>query len=191
MLIKEAILCSLVFFRLWKVWYFINFSYCFSMTYIMFHQRSTLQFPDTLFRCLKFPLQVEVGFAYLLADNCWSCKQESSFGKPKEKKKTKQRSCMSHLIDFRGEFFLNICFSYVNVMFCKSIIWLTHMWGCNNTKDPLFALRVWVQPIAIRLLDFSGVWIRSNWQLRVVANHLGSQSVPRLKPVSSKCWSLH
>lgn len=90
------------------------------MTSIMFHQRSTLQFPDTLFRCLKFPLQVE-GFTYLLADNCWSWLQikELSLGKPK---KIKQRSCMSCLIDFMDGFFLNIYFSYVNVMFCKSII---------------------------------------------------------------------
>lgn len=122
------------------------------------------------------------------------------FGKPKElvnqknphktKPKTK-RSCMSRLIDFMDGFFLNIHFSYVNVMFCKSIIWLTHMRRCNNAKDPLFALRVWLQPIAVSPIDFNEVWIRSSWQLRVVANHLGSQSVPRLKPVSSKCWSLH
>lgn len=160
---------------------FHYFYLLFSMASIMFHQRSPLQFPDTLCRCLKFPLQVE-GFICLLAGNCWSWLQikELSFGKPKtDKQKPTTKKLYVLLNWFYGWIFLK---NLLQLCECN-VLWEHHLADsrgrCNNAKDPLFALRVWIQPIAVSPIDLSEVWIRSNWQLRVVANHFRVPQCPK------------
>lgn len=164
------------------------------MASIMFHQRSPLQFPDTLCRCLKFPLQVE-GFICLLAGNCWSWLQikELSFGKPKtDKQKPPTKKLYVLLNWFYGWiFFLKIYFSYVNVMFCESITWLTHVEDAIMLKILYLHLGSESSPLqSVPLISVRfGSGRTDNSGLSPIT--LGSHSVPRLKPVSSKCWSLH
>lgn len=91
------------------------------------------------------------------------------------------------LIDFMDGFFLKIYFSYVNVMFCESITWLTHVEDAIMLKILYLHLGSESSPLqSVPLISVRfGSGRTDNSGLSPIT--LGSHSVPRLKPVSSKC----